>query len=264
LGVRTPATAMSCAVPAVTALAAMDASMLFLRLVIHQLQRTFFLWGPQPAGSSCDDCTCRRDDCCPRFWLCRPLAWVLVRFPERPSNMWGGWIGRMMGTHHFTREERRYRGGKWWIDMLSFRSATDLHSDQNWRERVQQFVFSDPDPAPEQQQMNPRIGQGGGQRPRRQNGSTNVSKQRRDPWGPFTVEHDSCQPSTFEDYKTGTCWLCCRESRPMFHMWVQCGHIFCADCSDAMKERSMPCPLCRKVSTMIVEGPGPLHASSDL
>jgi len=237
----------------------------------------FLLWGPQPTGSSCDCCTCRccgdgRCDCCPRLWLCRPLTWVLVRFPEIPSNMWGGCVGRLMGTHHFTREEHRYRGGKWWIDMLSFRTVADLHSDSNWRQRVYDFVFVDGEPdvegTPQQMRMNV-IGRAHQQSARRPNfirGKTNVAVKLRDPWGPFTVEHDSCQRSTFEDYCTGTCWLCCENRCEKFHMWVQCGHIFCSDCSAAMMQRSMPCPLCRKVSTTIVEGPRalPPDAASDI
>jgi len=228
----------------------------------------FLLWGPQPAGSSCDDCTCRccgdgRCDCCPRFWLCRPLTWVLVQFPEMPSNMWGGWLGRLMGTHHFTREGRRYQGGKWWINKLSFRTAADLHQDSRWRQRVFDFVFSDPDPAPPQMQMPPSTGQGRQQqqparrptRTHRQGRNGNVDIKRRDPFDPFTVEHDNCQSSTFEDYKERKCWICCDDTRDTFHMWVQCGHIFCSMCSDAMMQRSMPCPLCRQVSTMIVEAP---------
>jgi len=229
----------------------------------------FLIWGPQPVGSSCDDCcTCRRGrcDCCPRLWLCRPLTWVLVRFPELPSNMWGGFIGRRMGTHLFTREEHKYQGGKWWIDMLSFRTGADLHSDTNWRQRVYDFVFADHGPdvdgTPQQMQMGIIGHVQQHVSARRPNlircGRNNVSVKLRDPWEPFTVEHDSCQRSTFEDYCTGTCWLCCENRRERFHMWVQCGHIFCSDCSAAMMQRSMPCPLCRKVSTMVVEGPRPL------
>jgi len=227
----------------------------------------FLLWGPQPAGTSCDDCcTCRccsdtRCDCCPRLWLCRPLTWVLIRFPEMPSNMWGGKIGRLMGTHQFTSEECRYQGGRWWIDMLSFRTAADLHSDTNWRQRVYDFVFvdqgTDDSDTPQQVQMNV-IGRA------HQHGSARIPKftrhgkvKPRDPWGPFTAERDSCQRSTFEDYCTGTCWLCCENRCERFHMWVQCGHIFCSGCSAAMMQRSMPCPLCRKVSTTIVEAPRP-------
>lgn len=171
--------------------------------------------------------------------------------------MWGGWIGRMMGTHHFTREERRYQGGNCLIDWFSFRATADLHSNQDWRQRVHRFVFSDP--APRQMQMTTEVDHHRQQPARRPNlishGGTNVAISRRDPWGPFTVDRDRCQPSTFEDYCTGKCWLCQEDSRERYHMWVQCGHIFCSDCSDAMMQRSMPCPLCRKVSTMIVEAP---------
>merc|ERR1712008_191212 len=165
----------------------------------------------------------------------------------------------MMGTHHFTREECRYRGGNCLIDRFSFRTTADLHSDQGWRQRVHQFVFSNPEP--QQMQMTTVMDQRGQQPARRPNlirhGGTNVAINSRDPWGPFTVEHDRCQPSTFEDYCTGTCWLCREDSRDRFHMWVQCGHIFCSVCSEAMMDRRMPCPLCRKVSTIIVQGPRP-------
>jgi len=229
----------------------------------------FLLYGPQATPNQ--DCSCGngRCDCCPRLWLCRPLTWVLVRFPEMPANMWGGWIGRLLGTHQNTAEVRRYRGGSWLIDRLSFRIGTDLHSDSNWRGQVYNFVFSDPEPALQhapqqshmprmssldshQQQQRPLVAS---RFPHLHGPGRTHAVVRREPWCAFTVEEDGCQVSTFEDYLSGTCWVCCEKHCEKFHMWVQCGHMFCSACSDAMMQRHMPCPLCRQVSTLVVEGP---------
>lgn len=235
----------------------------------------FLLYGPQPItdhGCGCSDGRC---DGCPRLWLCRPLTWVLVRFPEMPANMWGGWIGRLLGTHQYTEEARRYRGGRWLIDRLSFRSGTDLHSDGDWRERVYMFVFSDPEPVLQQAPQQPRMPHMDRMESRQQQqplvasslphlhglGRTHAVV-RREPWRAFTVEEDGCQVSTFEDYLSGTCWVCCEKHCETFHMWVQCGHMFCSACSDAMMQRHMPCPLCRQVSTLVVEGPHPEQEST--
>jgi len=233
----------------------------------------FLIYGPQPIP----DCSCShgRCDCCPRLWLCRPLTWVLVRFPEMPANMWGGWIGRLMGTHQYTEESRRYQGGWWLIDMLSFRTRTDLHSDSGWRGQVYNFVFSDPEPALQhapqqshmprmssldshQQQQRPLVAS---RFPHLHGPGRTHAVVRREPWRAFTVEEDGCQVSTFEDYLSGTCWVCCEKHCEKFHMWVQCGHMFCSACSDAMMQRHMPCPLCRQVSTLVVEGPHPEQES---
>jgi len=230
----------------------------------------FLFYGPQPPSSYDCGCCSGHWDCCPRLWLCRPLTWVLVRFPEMPTNMWGGLIGRLLGTHQYTPEVDRYRGGQWWIDKLSFRTEVDLRSDDDWREQVRNFVFSGDaesgmQQAPQQSHMDQQQQQQQQQQPlvasrilRSQGArSAHVVVPRRT-WAPFTVAEDGCQVSSFEDYKSGKCWLCCEQKHATWHKWNQCGHMFCSDCSSAMIQRRMPCPLCRQISTVVVEGPHPI------
>merc|ERR1712039_130671 len=72
----------------------------------------------------------------------RPLVWVLVQFPETPANMWGGLLGLLLGTHSCYATP--YSGGRWYVDLFSFRSRNDTLRNQNgWRERVHNFVYDD-------------------------------------------------------------------------------------------------------------------------
>lgn len=224
----------------------------------------FWIGGPTinaPDGTG-GDCSCCD---CPRCWLCRPMAWVLVRFPHKPANLWGGALGYYcLGTHQFTSTERRYAGGNRWIDSLSFRSGQDLHDRDDWRRSVHEFVFGG---AINQVTSQAAIGsaqQRPAQQPLRgQIAGVRITEIDRE----FKKDLDNCQASTFEDYKKpphGECWVCYSQEPQDWDMWVQCGHMFCKKCSEQMLQRRMPCPLCRVVSFSVKRGKGIDESSPDV
>jgi len=232
------------------------------------LNDQFFWGGPQPLD--CSNCYCGDSDsstccsCLPRCWLCRPLAWVLIRFPEMPANFWGGLSGRFLGTHQFS--SRPYVGQHHpyvnrIIDRLSLRTAGDnLHRNSGWRDRVREYILSDSTPGGGQASMAPPQ-QATMQAQRRQDAHRLVPRgitiNEKDE--PFDKDRDNCEESTFEDYVQGTCWVCQNEEEK-WDKWVLCGHLFCSMCSSTMLARHMPCPLCRRFSTTVVRAPAPAQA----
>jgi len=54
----------------------------------------------------------------------------------------------------------------------------------------------------------------------------------------------------FDDYKENTCWICQSPGDQWDH-WLSCHHAFCANCSNEMLRRSMPCPFCRVRSGLV-------------
>eukprot|EP00928_Gymnodinium_smaydae_P040051 TRINITY_DN27228_c0_g1_i2.p1 TRINITY_DN27228_c0_g1~~TRINITY_DN27228_c0_g1_i2.p1 ORF type:complete len:557 (-),score=48.96 TRINITY_DN27228_c0_g1_i2:422-2059(-) len=204
--------------------------------------------------------------CLPRCWFCRPLAWVLVRFPTMPANFWGGLLGYCLGTHQYSRRpytSQHHPIANRFIDLLSLRSSSDdLHDNAGWRERVRAFVFDrDLDAlaaSPPQQETMEGASEGVEepdiQQPllaMRESFGVLVQDMER----PFDRRIDNCQVSTFNDYANGVCWLCMEDSSPTWDKWILCGHMFCTVCSEAMLERSMPCPLCRTASFQVVRAP---------
>jgi hypothetical protein len=189
--------------------------------------------------------------------------------------MWGGFLGRCLGTHKYSRSP--YQGGNRYIDMLSFRTRTDLHDDRDWRARVARYVYRDDEQTPTGAQAPQQLAMGSVRSQQSQFGSvrsqqpttapptrTNSLREALLPSGrrvvnqeePFEKQADNCVESSFEDYAKDECWVCCDKGRSgTWDLWVQCGHLFCTDCSDAMMKRRMPCPLCRQVSTVVRRGP---------
>lgn len=215
--------------------------------------------------------------------ILQPLAWLISKMPNRPPNMWGGVLGACMGT----RDGGRYQGGNCLIDRLSFRSAADLHRDDQWKRAVAHFIYKVPDDhegqiqiqtahhwipsAPPLSQLDPGLSfmpppsappnsQMPLLRPKvhELDGKTLVNIDR-----PFDVDLDGIVESCFEDYTSNECWICsgCNVGNPhlspnkQWHLWMACGHMFCAQCSTEMIRRRMPCPLCRRITNRIKEGP---------
>eukprot|EP00927_Polykrikos_kofoidii_P060265 TRINITY_DN55286_c0_g1_i1.p1 TRINITY_DN55286_c0_g1~~TRINITY_DN55286_c0_g1_i1.p1 ORF type:complete len:523 (+),score=43.83 TRINITY_DN55286_c0_g1_i1:61-1629(+) len=224
----------------------------------------FYFGGPTPDST---DCGLR---CC----ICRPVAWVLIRFPKHPRNLWGGFFGYyVLGTHQFSRTT--YDGSSCFINSLSFVGSQDLHENSTWRQQVHDFILG---PRPEtrirsnviitaappvQIRMNQALRQAqtqqdGAPAPRTRVSSFEHSSEiARIVFQDHPFEKiDKCHPSTLEDYLEGTCWICCKKgASETWDAWVSCGHLFCTHCSDEMLHRRMPCPLCRTVSTTVRRGP---------
>lgn len=206
---------------------------------------------PDPVAGCCDS-SCGTN-------ICHPVAWLLRLFPQHPPNMWGGLIGRFLGTH--PRCSVRYTGGKWWVDKFNFGDRRDQREDlrdEGWRERVFNFITQDSGDGsadvPVQHAMSARVGTS---RPSVQ------SRSRTDAGGlvvevnePFDMTRHFIVQSSFDDYSKNTCWIC-DPAVPdgQWDLWIQCGHMFCAGCSSEMLKRKMPCPLCRSQTISIKRGP---------
>jgi len=201
-----------------------------------------FYFGPYPDGSSNE---------CKRCSLCWPMAWLFLRFPMYPPNLWGGVFGMMIGTHPAS--WRPHRGEVAWIERLSFRTSQhDFRNVRGWRERVYSFLTSEeawlrsvPAHTPQQNEA-PNT-----QRLTQSFPGVHII----DIEKPFSKEDKRIVASSFEDYVRNECWICQRASVARWDLWLQCGHMFCESCSSEMLRRDMPCALCRTVSSVIARGP---------
>jgi len=243
----------------------------------------FYWGGPVPDGTSCGDCCIWNCDGChkgmrgPCCSVLRPFMWLLTRLPRPPDNAWGGlWGLCFLGTHRKCRTpspgdgwwfgtlvRTPYQGGNWFVDFFSGRGIHDLHQRPDWRQRVYDYIFLEDgeDQSAESTQNRPpprqQMSSGVSTTPLRQSflpvrlpGVQVINKDNKD--DRFFDESDRCQQSTFKDYERGTCWLCLNDDAEKWDMWVQCGHLFCQNCSEEMLKRRMPCPLCRKRSFRVV------------
>lgn len=202
--------------------------------------------------------------------LCRPLAWIISKFPRAPANAWGGFLGLCMGTT----EGGTYEGGNCFVDFLAFRPRNDAHDDTHWRDAISAFIYSysddrvllsdrDPMHRPDYESVSraasrqPLLLPSGTVGINALHGKTLIQSP-----SPFTA-HDNVTDSCFEDYKKNECWICraCNSNRTdipadrQWHLWVDCGHMYCHQCSSEIARRRMPCPLCRRCSSRIKEGP---------
>ncbi|CAE7232594.1 hypothetical protein AK812_SmicGene20025 [Symbiodinium microadriaticum] len=222
--------------------------------------------GPYPGpydGGSCDCCypvsstQHGRGSCC--FIFAAPFAWLVRRFPRMPDNAWGGLLGRWLGTHRQTSPEQLYQGGSRIIDFFSLqwmRREGDLHHDTNWRNQVAEFVLNQ-NQAVTRYADTDHSGDGSelehapltrGRRPQYVGLATCIHLN-----GHFHPERDGCVPSSWEDYEKNVCWIC-QDGNAEWDLWLSCGHMFCKRCSETMLRRRMPCPLCRRASTVVQRG----------
>lgn len=185
--------------------------------------------------------------------------------------MWGGLFGYFyLGTH--PQSATPYPGGNLWVDRFSFRTARDLHDNNDWRVAVHGYLYNLAPPRqnvePAQQAMIGRTrtpaGRRAGGQPTliRQDSVVRVGACLVSSDGKFEQQRDHIVSSSFEDYQQNKCWICmgANEGVPTtqgneWHLWVGCGHMFCATCSSEMTRRGMPCPLCRRATSTIKKGP---------
>lgn len=225
-------------------------------LVLHTNTTDFYIGG----GAGEDRCRCASCSLVQAYVICRPLAWVIYQFPTAPSNMWGGVIGWCMGTN----DGGLYAGGNRIVDLLSFRAANDARDNTRWRDSVSQYIYSFSD-APTSEY----VGMEADLRATPLLSSAPVESghflygKRLLHSVSFSQEADNIVASSYEDYIANTCWICsgCNTNRgdvsaeQQWHLWLSCGHMFCNQCSTEMSRRRMPCPLCRRHTNRIKEGP---------
>jgi len=216
------------------------------------LADTFYWGGPHPLTGPfwCDvgGFGSTEDSCWSCNGFCFPIAWLVLRFPRMPDNLWGGVVGRFLGTHSFAAEDRAYRGGSDCIDFLGlyWMRAGDLHGHNEWRVQVHDFLYRF-DAA---------------ELPYHDIGTTSDDGTSYHRIGNATIqllhrkfgEGDRCVPSSFEDYRNNKCWICQQEDEIDWDLWLTCKHMYCQNCSEKMLRRRMPCPLCRVFSTSIWRG----------
>lgn len=228
-------------------------------------------WGYSGYGHVSTNNECFHPSCGCCIALCRPVAWLLFVFPVAPENMWGGVLGRVLGTHASTPTENLYQGGNAFIDFfsLNWRRTRDLHENDSWRRQVHDFLIGEHElqslpPASlsrhgrnlenrsglmEGQDLgNVVMTDGEERRVISISGSRAICIDRG-----FTMEDDNCVESSFEDYESNECWIC-RLPNEEWDMWMSCHHLFCKNCSTTMLQRSMPCPLCRVGSSTVLRG----------
>jgi hypothetical protein len=188
------------------------------------------------------------------------LALVFSVMPIMPGNLWGGLLGRALGTHLSNDPKGNFmQDGEWRFLDFSDARAQQAYDNLQWRKAVQSFVMShDTEDSPTQHRM------GNARRARRHDtrraqcqplhGSNGVPPiEERD--DKFQLVDDHCVPNTYADYERGTCWIC-QESGVECYDKYPCGHIFCSACSSEMLSRHMPCPLCRRAVTSVVRSTG--------
>ena len=218
----------------------------------HTFSEAMYWAGPHPVDGWFCDCSLSTagsdpcSSCCSSRGFCFPIAWLILRFPRMPENMWGGCLGRCMRTHSCTAPEVAYQGGNPLIDFLSMQwmRSGDLHEDTGWRNQVHDFLYS----SPREELPYEDIGEVNGGEKQFQIGR--VSGRHK---GQCFTDQDRCVPSSFEDYKENHCWIC-QSANEEWDLWETCRHMFCKRCSEEMLRRRMPCPLCRPNSGRILRG----------
>lgn len=221
------------------------------------------------SGGGGGDCNCGVSckGCCSS--ICRPIGWLFYVFPVAPDNAWGGIVGRCMGTHAMTTNDRMYQAdpGHWFVEFMRMRwrhPSRDLHRDDAWRVRVRDFlrgadVFpTQAGPRPARQafhrtttEYTPEMTTVMVGERRVTNLSPTVRAVHVD--RPFDKVGDNCVSSSFDDYKKNECWIC-TGSNDNWDLWLSCHHLFCEGCSTEMLRRRMPCPLCRVGSSTVLRG----------
>ena len=207
-----------------------------------------FFYGGSPGGdcnSNCGEgCDCRW--CC-SCACCRPFLFLLSLLPPVPRNLLGGWLGRCLGTHVTSPAGRDQ--WPWLTQVLALHwNQSDAHADGSWRAKVRAYVTAPQvGAAPLQQSMGPlRVPL----RPARAPGAVTEQLDR-----PFNPRDERISENSWVDYIKGECWIC-MGTGDKFDLY-SCGQIFCADCSSTMRQRAMPCPLCRDVPRTVLRAPGP-------
>ena len=218
-----------------------------------------------PAGCSDGrDCAFCRCLCCYSYI---PVLFVISLLPRMPLNLWGGLIGRLIGTHVATESGGAYEGGSCLVDALACRSSRGeqaAYENEDWRVRVHSFLIAEadaerPSVPPAQSSMlmglvKSRQQLRGGLAPPQGRSSFKFDLGGIPAYvmeGCLDCVSDACAPNTFEDYESGTCWICRLEDLTAYDKYT-CGHIFCASCSDQMLSRRMPCPLCRASPSLVL------------
>ena len=199
-----------------------------------------FFHGGSPGGERCD---CRWGCSCA---CCRPFLFLFSLLPPVPQNLLGGCLGHCLGTH-VTSPAGRDRL-PWLTEVLALNwNQSDAHADDSWRARVRAYVTAPQDgEAPLQQSMGAlRVPL----RPPRAPGAVTENLNR-----PFNPREERISQNSWADYTKGECWIC-MGTDDEFDLY-SCGHIFCAVCSSTMRQRAMPCPLCRQVPRTVVRAPG--------
>ena len=54
------------------------------------------------------------------------------------------------------------------------------------------------------------------------------------------------------DKEKEICWIC-GDNLINYHLWKNCNHYFCENCSTSMLYLSYPCPLCRNIPLRVIE-----------
>jgi len=227
----------------------------------HSATDNYMLLNGPTMGPTEGTCCCC--DCCSRQVCGGPIGYLMFRFPVMPENMWGGCLGLLMGTHHFTPTQRMYTGGNSFVEFLRFGCLRrrDLHANEEWRARVRDFVMgSTVSPQPT---LTRRFTQGsvneqvttqtmnvhGQDLEVYQVGRAHATVIDRE----FDEDRDRCWSHNFEDYKKNECWICC-SSHDNWDLWLSCHHMFCQNCSTRMLQARLPCPLCRVASSNVLRG----------
>jgi len=238
------------------------------------------LWGS--GGYGYNEPPSRPESCWRVVWY--PIAWLLYVCPVCPENAWGGLCGYLMGTHTHTDPENVYEGHNSVVEFMrmGWRRRSDLHGQEEWRQQVREFLFSEAartTPARTTPARTTPVRTTPMRTPTH-TASAHMTTMRTNQAAPeddfedaplrsqsFVVGHshgiligrqfekvaDRCVDSSFEDYTNNTCWICYGSNR-QWDLWLSCRHLFCADCSAKMLVLLMPCPLCRIFSSVVHRG----------
>ena len=98
-----------------------------------------------------------RSMCCLNIIIFSIYRALFSIIPEFPNNLWGGFIGVLMGTHS---RINTYTGGNRFIDFMSlnFMNTNNLRNNEEWllfiKNNIVNNAYTNIGPEPEQQNMN--------------------------------------------------------------------------------------------------------------
>jgi len=224
-----------------------------------------YIGGPLPGETccgcnGCDNCcseSCNKCCTCCKSWV-YPFRWLIPSYPIFPSNLQGGVIGFLNGTHIVVNDKRRLKNRNTYVTrFLSLdwcRRQTDLRNNTNWQTIVQSHIQtkssptaiyiqrdngihvppSSPSPSPSAPPLSLLS-----------NSILKIANR-----VPLHI-HQSCVSENeniwnLEHYTNNECWIC-NETASVWHVWDTCKHIYCETCSEKMIQDNIPCPLCREM-----------------
>ena len=186
-------------------------------------------------------------------YIFTPLYYLLQTCPSMPDNLQGGIVGYIAGTHILNScNVNKYIGS-----ILSLRWARvhiDLRDNIEWHNKINHYITNNYNTisiTPSLKSIKRFTSRSSFIH------SESVIQSIYNYIVLYTYDYpiidNKLSYFNLEFIRDDECWIC-NQMPSRWHKWG-CDHVFCQTCSFYMIEKDIPCPLCRKVSTIVQSYP---------